>query len=768
MRLLRTFPLAAFALVLLGVVGFCAADGQIGLLLIAGLIAAVSWYTTEGPRGWALPRTFSNLLILAASINVFVDLAANLHDVIGVLGRFAIWITLIKLYERKTRIEYAQLLWLSLLLIIAGAIESRDLLFGIVLLAYSILGMYVLVLYQLYAQHETERDDRRLSAPPGASFVPPVRPVFSGTPGVHLTLSVVVLTIVGLTTAATAFLAFPRGVGMGIFRPMQRQNAFGGSSGVISRVELLTGERITESRARILNLKQLDAGGRVIRPMETLYLRGAAYDRYDPAAARWDASRGLGQPHIAVGSSLETFAPLAELAADMMPPHEYAITPLTNLGGILYAPELPAAVSTASNQALVYHRGTQTLTVVSDPRVSEYRIRSYLFGFADAWPALADPSRRVGAIAAAARVFDPKVRDYALTVLRNADITPPSARDPEAILEQARHIAGVFEAHFHQHFRYTTDLRDVSIAPGKDPIVAFLEDFRRGHCEYFASAMTALCQTVGLEARLVTGFLASEWNADTQSILVRAADAHAWVEVRVGIHAWARFDPSPPTALVARSETAGDFAERIRSWYELFEGGWLERIVNFDSGNQRDLQTAFRLDSILWFEEVVAAVDQWLGRFARRFGAAGTLWIMLVTAAVATAIVIGVQLLRRARRIRRSLHLEQLRGSDYRRMLRQLGFYLDMLDLLRRAGRPKPYWQPPLAFAEQLALSDARAGGSVRDLTRTFYRARYGGDTLTSDDLLLTERLLVELALTLNVRWRPGGLRRRRSGGMPT
>src|SRR5690606_6777235 len=133
------------------------------------------------------------------------------------------------------------------------------------------------------------------------------------------------------------------------------------------------------------------------------------------------------------------------------------------------------------------------------------------FSDREAWEALADPTRQTSLTPPP--VIDPRLREYVDRILEEANLPRP-ARDAgaDAYFDFARRAAREIERHFHQNFTYTIDLRDVAITPGEDPIVAFLYDFRRGHCEYFASAMTALCQMLGLEARLVTGFLASEWS----------------------------------------------------------------------------------------------------------------------------------------------------------------------------------------------------------------------------------------------------------------
>ena len=71
MKLLRSFQLCAFGLVLLSIVGLCIAQRSVGLLLVAGALATLSWYVTEGPRGRHLPKWVSTLLVTAAGANPY-------------------------------------------------------------------------------------------------------------------------------------------------------------------------------------------------------------------------------------------------------------------------------------------------------------------------------------------------------------------------------------------------------------------------------------------------------------------------------------------------------------------------------------------------------------------------------------------------------------------------------------------------------------------------------------------------------------------------
>lgn len=59
-----------------------------------------------------------------------------------------------------------------------------------------------------------------------------------------------------------------------------------------------------------------------------------------------------------------------------------------------------------------------------------------------------------------------------------------------------------------------------------------------------------MCRTVGIDARVVTGYVAIDYNEATESYIVRASNAHAWVEAEVLPDRWRRFDPTPTADLV--------------------------------------------------------------------------------------------------------------------------------------------------------------------------------------------------------------------------
>ena len=91
-------------------------------------------------------------------------------------------------------------------------------------------------------------------------------------------------------------------------------------------------------------------------------------------------------------------------------------------------------------------------------------------------------------------------------------------------------------------------LYDLSIPPQykeMDAVEYFLFEQKRGYCEQFSSSLAVMARTLGIPARLTTGYVPGEYNPFTGLYEVRASDAHAWVEVYFPGYGWFTFDPTP-------------------------------------------------------------------------------------------------------------------------------------------------------------------------------------------------------------------------------
>ena len=121
---------------------------------------------------------------------------------------------------------------------------------------------------------------------------------------------------------------------------------------------------------------------------------------------------------------------------------------------------------------------------------------------------------------------------------------------PARVLDLARDITGPHETPFAQARALEGFLRqyayslEIDAPPaGRDPVDYFLFELQRGYCDYYASAMVVMARSVGLPARLATGYLAqAPDDAGVQSIY--QINAHAWPELYFAGYGWVEFEPT--------------------------------------------------------------------------------------------------------------------------------------------------------------------------------------------------------------------------------
>ncbi|HEV8230904.1 MAG TPA: DUF3488 and transglutaminase-like domain-containing protein [Thermoanaerobaculia bacterium] len=170
---------------------------------------------------------------------------------------------------------------------------------------------------------------------------------------------------------------------------------------------------------------------------------------------------------------------------------------------------------------------------------------------------------------------------------------PPAVRDYAwkltAGLTNPEEIADRIVAHFRTGFVYTLD-------PPRgtgDPLINFLLRSKAGHCEYFASAAAMMLAARGVPARLVTGSYGGEVGALSETIVVRGANLHAWVEADLDGSGFQVVEPTPPSGVPPATS-------RVSWWRRLVTVGreievfYDRRILGFDSGDQLQLTHTFR------------------------------------------------------------------------------------------------------------------------------------------------------------------------------
>ena len=121
---------------------------------------------------------------------------------------------------------------------------------------------------------------------------------------------------------------------------------------------------------------------------------------------------------------------------------------------------------------------------------------------------------------------------------------------PARVHDLAREITGPHGSPFDQARALEAFLRqypyslEVEAPPDdRDPVDFFLFELQRGYCDYYASAMVVMARSVGLPARLATGYLAQAADDDGVQRIFQI-NAHAWPEVYFADYGWVEFEPT--------------------------------------------------------------------------------------------------------------------------------------------------------------------------------------------------------------------------------
>jgi len=276
------------------------------------------------------------------------------------------------------------------------------------------------------------------------------------------------------------------------------------------------------------------------------------------------------------------------------------------------------------------------------------------------------------------------------------------------------------ELYLRTRFGYTLDLRDMN---HRDPLAYFLFVKRAGHCEYFASAMVVMLRALGVPARYVTGFLPGEYNDLAHDYIVRASNAHSWVEVYFPGYGWITFDPTPPGG----ADQNGMFA-RLGLYWDWFQYTWNEWVINYDFSHQLSLARGIHQSSRAWSESATryyqqkrrATIDRlklWQARLANSpYSLPGALvFLILLLIYFRGRAMGGFFAIRWSLRAHRQGQLpSDLAAFEYARMLH----------LLERRGWRKSPAQTPLEFAASIPAHEF--AGPVADLTEMYQSARFG------------------------------------------
>ena len=317
--------------------------------------------------------------------------------------------------------------------------------------------------------------------------------------------------------------------------------------------------------------------------------------------------------------------------------------------------------------------------------------------------------------------YSPTITQEYLQLPRELDARIPDlARQVTASAKTSYDKARAIESFLRSRFGYTLNLAG---KPGDDPLANFLFVTRAGHCEYFASAMAILLRTLEIPAREVNGFLPGEYNDLAGDYIVRASDAHSWVEVYFPGSGWVTFDPTP-----AATENSG-LLSHLAKYVDWMQLTWSEWVINYDFSHQMQMAQTVQRSSrnwtqslSAWFARAQINNRQRLKSLQLRHGTLGLLLpLLLILLLLALRSDLLGKMMRRLR-LYWQLHAPE---SPQANPLLASRLYAELLRLLERHGFARRPAETPLEFASNVQAP--KLAPAVREFTSIYTSARFGG-----------------------------------------
>tara|TARA_E500000318_G_scaffold86482_5_gene83082 strand:+ start:145407 stop:147638 length:2232 start_codon:yes stop_codon:yes gene_type:complete len=689
---------------------FAIADASpIYFIIFVGATLAV-WFGSVRPSRPA-PRMIINTILLLVIAIAGIEI---LRSGVGV-SAFAVFVALllvVKMLDLRGPRDDGQVLVLCLSILVAAVLTSNSFLTGAMMLVECVLLLRAFVLFQMYAvvrmgRTPSVRVDKRTRID--------IRSMMFGAGFVCVLI------------AGVLFIILPRNVGSQAFG---QWGAGRSVSGFSDEVELGRPGRITMSSTPVLDLTVRDRDGLNVGHENSppIYLRGAVLERYEHG--NWKRSSIMRVPlaeRIQFHPPNATIKPRDQLDYSRWD-FEYEISLRSvNDGPIyLFTPWRPVEFRLHDQSMRLgydFSRGLFLRDGVGGSTL-EYSVRTVNDAFRT--PAIQPDSTRAPVYTAD---IDQRIIERAYEVVRDGGVEPdPAIR----ALQMDAAAVRLLETHLRTRYRYTLDA--LPVPRGRDATEWFLFDRQEGHCEFYASALTLLCRSIGIPARVVTGYIASDFNAVTGQYTVRESNAHAWVEAEIAPNLWRTFDGTPPDDFHNIHVPDPGIMRSIAKMYESIEFLWGRVVIGYDSSAREQLVG----DEIGDFG-LSSLSDRLLARFAAGRDRLVSRAAIIAVIVFAGSMFIGLALMRMELIIR-------VVRSWIANLLKRLGFQLELKsrddepvhrlervihEQLEILGAPRPPWRPLKRhldeYRDQFAADPHRLG-MLREGASLIYRARFGRD----------------------------------------
>jgi protein-glutamine gamma-glutamyltransferase len=688
------FELALFLLVLTGFATLASTGGlDLPSIFLVGIALAIRGYLLAKRRKFVISERWTTPLSIGYFVFFAIDYFAFSRSFLPATVHLALFGVVVRMFSLRRERDHVTLAILAFLMVLASAVLTVDSVFLFSFAAFMLMAVATFILMEMrrsgvaatiHARHSSDAHEHRHLAFALARFTP----------------ALMFMILVG---GAALFFVMPR-ISAGYLGGYSFGTDY--SAGFSDHVQLGRIGEIQQSNAVVMHIQIEDDD----RGRYDLHWRGVSLSDFD--GHTWSNPRdqfilsrqpdgGFGLPRTE--NAPRSFAAV-ELAKQKVIRYRVLMEPIgTNVFFLA-----PWARSVRGDyRLLAADSGGAVYDYDSQHAISRYEASSDI-----ATPSAAELRK-------AAR-NDPA--QIAERYLRLPDLDPRVARLAQQVTSSAQNDydrASTIENYLRTKFGYTLQLPQTTV---KDPVANFLFERKQGHCEYFASSMAVMLRTLGIPSRVVNGFRSDEFNDISGSYVVRAKDAHAWVEAYFPGYGWQTFDPTP-----GGNVGSPEGWNRVALYIDALASFWRDWVISYDSSNQYTLGKAAIMGSRnmwegarTWAREHYASMLRWARRSQDRVEDAPRKWI-LIGAGVFLALVLLANLGRAAR----FLHETWVRKHPEKSPEQAAAIWYErMARVLAKCGMSKTDSQTAQEFVRK--IEDQRLREPVARFTNVYESARFG------------------------------------------
>ena len=559
-------------------------SGNLTLPVLTLFAAFTSLYMTDRAGWFYLRGSWASLAAICAvsvSIYDFFDLQRDRQ--LLAIAFLLVYLQVVLLYQRKTERIYWQLQLLSILQVVVASALNFGLDFGLLLLVYLFFCLWTGFVFFVVRQQKHQWVLGFSSSPPSLETHFSAEAVTqSQTAHFHPRLALAALRHASAicVLAFLTFLLLPRMGGSS----SHREEVGGRMIGFTETVRLGELGTAIENEQPVLRIwfyaPNESEPFRLIGPP---MLRGAIVNHYQngtwsvAGSPLWDRDVEVPQAEANTTQQRIILSPLREQTV-------FAVYPPA-----IVDPQTPIAFNLRNRQLVRTVSPTMPLDLVLATNGIRYTRQLQL-----------TPADRLDSLGTASLLqpFESAATESPATlrlaaVKRLAEEILADEEDPlEGTIKRAEALCAYLRNSPRFGYTLAAEDRDTQI----DPVVDFLTENPRGHCEYFSTALTLMLRSVGIRARMVIGFQGGDWNPLGGYYQIRQRDAHSWTEAYIPADeisgmpggGWLRLDPTPSTFRFDRGVSGGPAMQLYRQMRNYAEFLWAKYVIQLDARRQRE------------------------------------------------------------------------------------------------------------------------------------------------------------------------------------